>query len=204
MAGSSTSRRPSWSALYDLAAGQGGYFRATQAAALGFSKQLVRSHVLAGALVRARRGIYRLVRFPSVENEDLIELWLWSDDEGVFSHETALALHDLSDALPARVHMTVPRAWRKRRRSTPPIVILHYADLSSTDRTWVGSVPVTTPARTLRDAVDDNVDPAFIDQAIRDGARRHLFSRADLRGIVEPRVGRPRQQAGQTKRRSGA
>ena len=32
---------------------------------------------------------------------------------GVFSHDTALALHELSDALPARAHLTLPASWRR-------------------------------------------------------------------------------------------
>lgn len=195
--------RPDWAALYELAAGQGGYFRIGQAASTGFSKQLLRSHVLVGALEHPRRGIYRLARFPAVENSDLVELWLWSEEQGLFSHETALMLHELSDALPARVHMTVPSAWRKRRRVVPPLVILHYADVPDGDRTWVGSVPVTSSQRTLRDAVDDGVDPTFIEQAIRDGAARRIFTRRDLRGIAMPRRGRPRGVGIGSRRRSG-
>ncbi len=34
----------------------------------------------------------------------------------VFSRETALALHDLGDANPARIHLTVPRASASRCR----------------------------------------------------------------------------------------
>lgn len=191
--GKARAKKPRWTALYELAAGQGGYFRTKQAAEVGYSPQLLRSHILGGALVRPRRGIYRLAQFPSVENEDLVELWLWSDEEGVFSHETALALHALSDALPARVHMTVPRAWRKKRRrlSAPSIVVLHYADLPAADRTWSGLVPVTSPERTLRDALDDGTDPTIISQAVADGIARSLFNREDLRGIVAARRGRP-------------
>ncbi|HVV83213.1 MAG TPA: hypothetical protein VHE35_09035 [Kofleriaceae bacterium] len=169
----------------------------------GFSKQLLRSHVLAGALEHPRRGIYRLARFPVAEHPDLVELWLGSEEQGVFSHETALALHQLSDAMPARVHMTVTRVWRRRRRVVPAILLLHHADVPDTDRAWIGSVPVTTPQRTLRDAVDDGVDPALIEQAIRDGEARRLFSRRDLRGIEPPRRGRPRA-AGPTRTRRGS
>jgi len=48
-----------------------------------------------------RRGVYRLEHFPAGEHEDLVALWLWTDRAGVFSHETALALHGLSDTLPS-------------------------------------------------------------------------------------------------------
>jgi predicted transcriptional regulator of viral defense system len=185
MAPSSTS--PDWAALYELAGSQGGHFRTDQAARLGFSPQLLRSHVLAGRLVRAHRGIYRVAHFPIVEHEDLVEYWLWSDEQGVFSHETALALHGLSDVLPARIHMTVPLAWARRRLATPELLILHYAHVPDEDRAWIGLVPVTTPARTLRDAVDAGVDPAMIEQAIADGLASRALRREDLRGITSAR-----------------
>lgn len=180
-----------WKQLYDLAASQGGYFRARQAGEVGYSAQRLRPHVAAGRLVRTRRGIYRLADFPMSDDEDLVELWLWSHEQGVFSHETALSLHELSDAMPARIHMTVPRTWKQSRRVVPPILVLHHGDIPADDRTWVGQVPVTTPARTLRDAVDDHVDPTFIRQAIREGLARGTLRREHLRGIVPPPRGRP-------------
>jgi predicted transcriptional regulator of viral defense system len=175
---------PDWRALFQVAANQGGLFRADQATAAGFSPQLLRSHVLAGRLERTRRGIYRVAHFPTVENDELMELWLWSERLGVFSHETALVLHELSDAMPSRAHMTVPRSWARRRLSPPELLILHYADVPVSDRTWLGLIPVTTPTRTLRDAVDANVDPDLIEQAVADGRARRLFRRVDLRGIA--------------------
>jgi len=36
-----------------------------------------------------RRGIHRLVYFPAGQHEDLVALWLWSEQAGVFSHDTA-------------------------------------------------------------------------------------------------------------------
>lgn len=55
-------------------------------------------YVHIGRVVRVRRGIYRLVHFPAGEHEELVAAWLWSEPAGVVSHQTALALHGLSDA----------------------------------------------------------------------------------------------------------
>jgi hypothetical protein len=49
--------------------------------------------------------VLRLAQFPPSDHEDLVPLWLWAQKLGVFSHETALFLHDLSDVLPANRHM---------------------------------------------------------------------------------------------------
>jgi len=176
---------PDWNALYAVAEAQSGYFRTSQASDAGYSLQLLRKYVLNGRVIRVRRGVYRLVHFPPSEHEDLVELWLWSDQAGVFSHETALALHGLTDALPARIHMTVPRTWQRRRLvAVPPILVLHHADLGEADRTWVGAVPVTAPARTLRDALDAGGDPAAIAAATADGIKRNLIDPADARRLV--------------------
>jgi predicted transcriptional regulator of viral defense system len=188
----SASKKPDWRALLQLAYAQSGYFRAAQATAAGFSNQLLRKHRLAGRFVRSLRGIYRLADVPPGEHDDLVELWLWSEEAGVFSHETALTLHELSDALPSRVHMTVPSSW-SRRSAVPRLLVLYYANVPADDRTWVGSIPVTTVARTLRDAVDAGIDPDLVAQAIAEGTARKLIDRVDLRGIVSPPRGRARR-----------
>ena len=191
----SEEKKPNWASLYALAAPQNGYFRNVHAAAAGFSKQLLHKHVLSGRIQHARRGVYRLAHFPPGDQDELIELWLWSEELGVFSHETALAQHQLSDALPSRVHLTVPRSWI-RRSAIPPLVVLHYANVPETDRTWVGHVPVTTVGRTLRDAFDAGVDPNLIAQAIAEGTARKLVGRSEVRGIVPPSRGARRTRRG--------
>lgn len=161
-----------------------------QAAEVGFSTPLVLHHFRRGTLKRARRGIYRVTRFPASEHEDLVVLWLWSQRQGVFSHETALLLHSLSDALPAKPHLTVPSAWRSRKLRTPEGVAIYYADVPAEERTWFEHVPVTTPARTILDLAAAHADPAIVEQAIEEGARRGMFGRAEIRRTLR-RLGEP-------------
>ena len=108
-------KRPDWDRLFETAAGQSGYVTTKQAAEAGYSTHLLRKHILAGRVTRPQRGIYRLVHFPVGEHEELVTAWLWSEQAGVVSHQTALSLHGLSDVLPAQVHLTLPEAWRRRR-----------------------------------------------------------------------------------------
>ena len=166
---------PSWESLHEVANGQSGHFTAQQAAAAGFSPQLLHKHVQGGNLDRPMRGIYRITRFPPSEHEDLVVLWLWSDQEAVFSHETALSLHELSDALPARVHLTLPTSTSRRRR-IPDGVVAHFADVAAPERQWFGPVPVTRPARTVLDVATAHGDAALVAQAINQGIRRGLFT----------------------------
>jgi predicted transcriptional regulator of viral defense system len=126
-----------------------------------------------------RRGIYRLVHFPASEHEDLVVAWLWAEKAGAFSHETALALHDLSDALPAKIHMTIPASWRRRRLRVPAGLVLHYADLGDSDCTGFSAVPITSVQRTLRDCLEANVSPELVRQAVLQARRRGLISEED-------------------------
>jgi len=164
--------RPDWEALYDLAVSQAGYFTTAQAAELGFSPELLIHHRKRGRLERALRGIYRVRHLPAQDDEQLVVMWLWSGREGVFSHGTALALYDLSDILPARVEMTVPEAWQRRRLKVPKVLWLHHADVPAEERHWVRHVPVTKPARTLRDCVAAHLQPDLMCQALDQALER--------------------------------
>ncbi|MEN8148294.1 MAG: type IV toxin-antitoxin system AbiEi family antitoxin domain-containing protein [Planctomycetota bacterium] len=177
------SMSPDWNALYETASGQAGHFTTAQAAAAGYSPQLLAKHLKATRIRRIRRGVYRIVHYPAGDHEDLVVLWLWSGRAGVLSHETALSLHELSDALPTMVHMTVPRSWRRRRLRVPDGLVLHYADVADGERWWVGPVPVTGPAHTLRDCVAAAVPPDLVRQALDDALDRGLVTRPGIRSV---------------------
>lgn len=186
---------PGWDALFATAQAQAGYFTTEQAAAAGYSPQLLHKYLANGRVERVRRGIYRLVHFPAGDHEDLVMLWLWAEQAGVFSHETALTLHDLSDALPSKVHMTLPPSWRRRRLRVPAGLVLHYADLGDVDRTGFSAVSITTPRRTLRDCIDASVSPELVRAAVFQARRRGLLSRddeAEFRHEIDDRAERSR------------
>jgi predicted transcriptional regulator of viral defense system len=173
---SHASIRPDFPGLYDVASGQQGLFTAKQAAAVGYSAQLLRHHVLTGRITRVLRGIYRLVHFPAGEHEDLVATWLWWGPEATFSHLTALALHELSDVLPHKIHLTVPECNRRRRVAIPAGVKVHHAEIRSDDRSWLGPVPVTTVYRTLIDCDRERISPDLLMQAVRQANQRGLLS----------------------------
>jgi predicted transcriptional regulator of viral defense system len=170
---------PSWDSLFAVALAQGGYFTTAQAAQSGYSRPLLHKHLASGTMVRARRGVYRLVHFPASDHEDLVVFWLWSEQAGVFSHETALALHDLSDVLPSKVHLTLPASWRRRRLGVPAGVVLHFADVGKSDRASFSAVPVTAPLRTLWDCIEANIAPSLLRQGILQARRRGLIKARD-------------------------
>lgn len=174
-------RAPDWDHLFEIAAAQEGLFTTQQASEAGYSPQLLAHHRRAGRMLRVRRGVYRLVHFPAGDHEDLTAVWLWSEQEGVFSHQSALALHDLSDALPSQVHLTLPNAWKKRRLRVPDGVVLHYADIA--ERNWFGPVPATAPLRSLNDCAAEHLPPELLRDAALDALNLGLVERDQLDAV---------------------
>jgi predicted transcriptional regulator of viral defense system len=75
-------------------------------------------------------------------------------EKAIVSHESALALLDLSDNIPDEIHLLVRRRYRGLRR--PPGVVIHTRpDDEKLDTIWREGMPVTTPARTLVDVADE-------------------------------------------------
>jgi predicted transcriptional regulator of viral defense system len=179
------SSKPSWDRLFETASSQEGYFTTQQAAEAGYSPQLLIKHIRAGRIARMRRSIYRLVHFPAGEHEDLVTAWLWSERAGVISHHTALALHGLSDALPAQIDLTLPAAWHRRRFRVPAGILLHHAEVSPEDRTWFGPVPLTNVQRSLNDCAREGMSPDLLRQAARQALRRGLVAEGALGGVDE-------------------
>jgi predicted transcriptional regulator of viral defense system len=114
-------------------------------------------------------------------------LWsLWSrnrkeDVEGVYSHQTALSLYELSDLNPAKLHMTVPKNFR-RNSAIPGIVVLHYRDLLKSEIQVGPGYKYTRPLRTILDLIETGaVEWMFIGQALRQAVDRGLITRQQIR-----------------------
>ena len=107
------------SRLYDVAETQSGYFTASQAIEAGYSRASHHYHQKVGNWRREGHGIYRLHLYPRMPDEEYVRLMLWSRDragntQAVVSHETALQAFELSDVMPAKIHLTVPEGFRKQ------------------------------------------------------------------------------------------
>jgi len=174
---------PNWNALYDVAAAQEGLFTTRQAASAGYSPPLLAHHQKAGRITRVRRGIYRVVHYPLGEHEQLVAAWLWSESQGVISHETALSLQGLSDVLPARIHLTLPLAWRHRRFRVPRGLVLHFSDVPAEDRSWIEAIPVTSTRRTLNDCAVAGLSPELLREAAKQALTRGLVIPTELNQV---------------------
>jgi predicted transcriptional regulator of viral defense system len=133
-----------------------------------------------GRLERVARGVYRVPFFPSssARFSDYHEAIAWAraghGPSAVISHESALAIYGISDALPAKLHITIPAKSRFQRRTIPARFIIHHANLTTAEITMLEGVPVTTIERTIQDVIDLG-QTDFAAQAIRDAKRqRHI------------------------------
>lgn len=125
-----------------------------------------------GVLERASHGVYRLARFPVHPLVQLRLGTLWPYPvEGVLSHESALELHELSDIMPAVVHVTVPRRYRMRR-AVPAWLRLHRGEFAPDELTHVEGIPVSTVERSIRDGIAIHLGSAIIGDAIEDARGR--------------------------------
>ena len=182
-------RQEAFRRLFELAEQQQGYFTTKQAKAVGFAENTHPYHVQAGNWIREHRGIYRLTRFPVTDRPDLALWSLWSKNrkeevEGVYSHQTAISLHELSDLNPARLHMTVPTNFR-RNSEIPGVLILHHGDLAEDDVQSGPGYRYTRPLRTILDLIETGtVETDFIGQAIRQAFQRGLIHRQQVRNAT--------------------
>ena len=171
--------------LYELAEVQGGYFTSKQAESLGYRANKRNYHVSAGNWIRESRGIYRLALFPRPERPDLVIWWLWSRNrsgipQGVYSYQTALILHELTDLMPARIEMTVPKTFR-RGVPIPRALRLHRADLRRDEIEQVHGVPVTTPLRAILDLwQSEEVPQDVLRDALKEATRLGKITRKQI------------------------
>ncbi|MBM3736941.1 MAG: hypothetical protein FJW39_14250 [Acidobacteria bacterium] len=212
--------------LVRLATAQGGFFTSKQAAAIGYTAPKRNYHVHAGNWARERRGIFRLAMHPLPPQPDLVLWWLWSrnrkeEPQAIYSHQTALSLHELTDAMPSRVHMTVPAGFR-RSAPIPKALVLHIADVPSSEVELVDGVPVTRALRTLLDVAAAGTVPIedlrrAYSQAVRGGsitraeivaieadpAQRDFLSKLKENHRCPQAVGTPRREPSGRRSKSG-
>ena len=200
-------RKRQWdTVIYGIAEDQAGYFTAAQARAAGLHQVRLVQLAKQGDVERVSRGVYRFTRFPVSPVGHYMEAVLWPqvrrpDVAGVISHQSALTIHGLSDVNPAQIHVTLPTAVRLRR-DVPKILVIHYADLDAIDVERVQGIPVTTPARSIRDAHAGHLGNDLIAQAIADGRRVGTVSMTEADRLERELLGtKPKRRTPTVRRR---
>ena len=165
---------------------QQGYFTTKQAIAAGYSSATHNYHVSTGAWLREYRGIYRLAQFPESPDVHYVLWSLWSRNrqdipQGVFSHQTALSIHELADIMPAQLHLTVPPNFR-RNSEIPKILHLHRAVLPDCDIEQRHGFRVVRPLRAITDLLKEaTVSKDHLRQALQQASSRGLITRIEIK-----------------------
>ena len=95
-----------------------------------------------------------------------------------------IAIHyDLSDVMPAKLYMTVPKGFR-RNSEILRVLVLHLADLPQSDIGAVHGVHATKPMRTILDLFERrDMPPATLREVLREALRRGLIRRSEIAGV---------------------
>lgn len=177
---------PQHDQLYRLTERQGGYFTAAQAQQLNFTRPLITHHVRTGRFVHVAHGVYRWSQFPESPYADLFIALLQTGPLSVLSHDTALALYELSDIIPAQIHLTVPRSASQRH----PGLKFHTNHITPSEITQRHGLAVTTVARTLSDSIATGLPKEQAQLAVEQAIARGLVSQAALGKYAKRRGGR--------------
>lgn len=175
--------------LVEIAADQHGLLTIDQARQRGVSPGSVRTLAARDQLERRSQGLYRVRALPFGPDAELMEAVLWTGGRGVIVGESALALWELADANPRRVHLGLPMGNRVRRADADRFFIRHIDDLAR-DRDVHRGIPTLTPRRALEDFILSGLSADLALQGIETGRRRGLIgerSVADLRVRLDSR-----------------
>jgi predicted transcriptional regulator of viral defense system len=132
-------------------------------------------------IARFDRGIYQVL--PDQRQDHILAAWRKVGEDAIASHQTALALLNLSDVDPMHYEFTVPRARRSRAHGAR--FRLH-TTTSRPKTVTVDGVPVTSPARTI---VDCALLGEQTEMAVAQALARGLTTEHELRAEAH---GRPR------------
>jgi predicted transcriptional regulator of viral defense system len=165
--------------LWDVALDHYGYVTTDAAIGLGIPTiELVKLYDRK-KLRRVSHGVYRFPEFATSQNDQLMEAVLWTRDPlAALSHETALAVYELSDVNPNVIHVSIPKRKNPiRRNDAPSEYVIHYEDLKPSQLGWWEGIPAVTPATAIDQAIASSVRPDLARQAIDTGRARGFLDK---------------------------
>lgn len=112
--------------LEELARRAGGAFKAGDAVEIGIHPRDLYTLRDEGFLAELSRGVYRLANAKMNPYLDLVAV-SWRSPRGSICLNSALSFWDLTDEVPAEVHLAVPRGSHRPRISYPPVRVHVFA-----------------------------------------------------------------------------
>jgi len=169
---------------YALMEHRGGYLTSKEAQEKGVENKTLQRMADRGLIERVAHGLYVSAdTFP-----DPFFVTQYRCTKGIFSHETALFLHDLSDRDPIRLMMTIPSGWNTQLLKDSNMIFFY----SEPKRLMYGACEIETPTgvkvnaydaeRTLCDCLRniDRLDRNLILTAIKRYVKRNDHDSAKL------------------------
>lgn len=174
--------------LYALAEMRDGLLTSKEAREAGIADSVLVRLAQRGRLERVSRGVYRISHYPVDRLAQYREAVLWAKASGgptsvLVSHETALLLYGISDANPAKVHITVPVTARLRRER-PKWVTIHQADITPGEISEYEGIPVTSVERTIVDILQTTKRVDVARQAIADAKKKGLLKPSNAKELT--------------------
>ena len=123
-----------------------GIVTTTQVTEAGIPRRCLRTLIDSGVIYRVQRGIYAL---PEVWEDEMFFIQ-YRFSKGIFSHETALYLHGMSDRTPIRYTMTFPFGYNTGSVKKQGII----AKLTMEKTYALGIIEMTSPAGNKINAYD--------------------------------------------------
>ncbi|WP_331768128.1 type IV toxin-antitoxin system AbiEi family antitoxin domain-containing protein [Embleya sp. NBC_00896] len=133
-------------------------FTTARARAVSLSPRDLAALVAEGAVEELSRGVYRRTDAAETAHADLLAVCLRAP-RAVVCGESALALHELIDDIPAAVHIAVPRGSTRPTISYPPTVVAQYTPatfdlgIERFEAAPGETIPVYDAARSVVDAM---------------------------------------------------
>ena len=124
--------------IQEILKNNNGIVTTTQITEAGIPRRCLSSLVDSGVIYRVDRGIYAL---PETWEDELFFMQ-YRFSKGVFSHETALYLHGMTDRTPIRYTMTFPFGYNTSSVKKNNII----AKSSSKDTYELGIITMSSPA----------------------------------------------------------
>jgi very-short-patch-repair endonuclease len=177
--------------LQRLAARQHGLVTYAQLLKLGFSDAAIPRRLARGRLYRIHRGVYVVGRRELSREGVWHAAVLAVGDGAVLSHFAAAALHECWTGRTGPVDVTVPRRIGSRRG----IRIHRVAELPAAATTIHRGIPVTTPARTIRDLAGTMYSERAFRRLVHEALSRKVVKLASLQKEIDrarrcPGIGR--------------
>lgn len=155
--------------INQMLAENNGFITSEQVTDAGIPRRCLSELTDAGTVVRVDRGIYAL---PEVWEDELFILQ-YRLSKGIYSHETALYLHGMTDRTPHRYTMTFPHGYNtgnaKKQNITAKVVLPKHYELGLTDIPSPAghALKVYDIERTLCDVVKNKSDIQIVSQAMK-------------------------------------